>query len=324
MTDNALWDGPIVDAHQHFWDPRLNRQPWLAADANIAFRYGDYRALKRRYLPQDYLADADAHRVVETVYVESEWDPRDPLGETRFIHALAGRCGVPNAVVAQAWLDHSEVLAVLAEQAAFERVRSVRHKPGGPVTPEQVGSLRTLMSDEGWRRGYAALHDLGLHFDLQTPWWNLPEAELLARDFPQTTLILNHAGLPADRSPQGLAGWHVAMASLAEWPNVVVKISGLGLPGRPWRAEDNAWIVRETIAMFGVERTMFASNFPVDGLCGSFNAIYGGFKRIVRDLPRTDQQCLFHSNARQLYRTVPSTHCLAQPTVAASHQRNPA
>ncbi|MNR07464.1 Amidohydrolase [compost metagenome] len=262
--------------------------------------------------------------MVETVYVESEWDHRDPLGETRFIHALADCYGVPNAVVAQARLNHPEALAVLAEQAAFERVRSVRHKPGGPTTPAQVGSCRSLMSDERWRRSYAVLHELGLHFDLQTPWWNLPEAELLARDFPQTTLILNHAGLPADRSPQGLAGWHVAMASLAEWSNVVVKISGLGLAGRPWRAEDNAWIVRETIAMFGVERVMFASNFPVDGLCGSFNTIYDGFKRIVRDLPRADQECLFYSNARQLYRTVPSTIRLAQPEATATHQRNPA
>jgi predicted TIM-barrel fold metal-dependent hydrolase len=82
--------------------------------------------------------------VVETVYVESEWEPSDPLGETRFIHALAGRCGVPNAVVAQAWLDHPEALALLAEQAAFERVRSVRHKPGGPSAPAQVGSSRSL------------------------------------------------------------------------------------------------------------------------------------------------------------------------------------
>jgi predicted TIM-barrel fold metal-dependent hydrolase len=87
------------------------------------------------------------------------------------------------------------------------------------------------MSDEHWRRSYAALQGLGLHFDLQTPWWNLHEAERLARDFPGTTLILNHAGLPSDRSAEGLAGWRLAMARLAEWPNVQVKISGLGQRG---------------------------------------------------------------------------------------------
>lgn len=170
------------------------------------------------------------------------------------------------------------------------------------------------MSDERWRRGYAELARHGLHFDLQTPWWNLPEAEALARDFPQTLLILNHTGLPSDRSEQSLSGWHAAMARLAELPNVAVKISGLGLAGKPWRAENNAWIVRETIAMFGSERAMFASNFPVDSLCGSFDDIYGGFKEIVADLPRSVQEQLFHSNARRIYHTLPTALNLPQGT----------
>lgn len=312
MTE-ALWNGPIIDAHHHFWDPQVNDHPWLAPEANIPFRYGDYSAIKRRYFPEDYLADAGSHHVVQTVYVETEWNPTDPIGETRFIHQLAERYGVPNAVVAQAWLDHPDALAVLTEQATFKCVRSVRHKPGGPASPEQVGGERSLMSDERWRRSFAALQGLGLHFDLQTPWWNLPEAELLARDFPGTTLILNHAGLPSDRSEQGLAAWHGAMSRLAQWPNVQVKISGLGQGGQPWRAEDNAWIVNEVIAMFGSDRAMFASNFPVDSLCGSFDTIYSGFKHIVRDRSLADQERLFYSNAQRVYRCEPSAIELTWP-----------
>ena len=300
-----LWNGPIIDAHHHFWDPAINDHPWLAPEANIAFRYGDYSAIKRRYFPDDYFADAGPHHVVQTVYIETEWNPQDPIGETRFIEGLAARYGVPNAIVAQAWLDHPDAIAVLTEQAAFKCVRSVRHKPGGPTTPEQVGHVRSLMSDERWRRGYAALEGLGLHFDLQSPWWNLHEAERLARDFPRTTLILNHAGLPNDRSAEGLAGWRLAMSRLAQWPNVQVKVSGLGQAGQPWRAKDNAWIVREVIAMFGTDRVMFASNFPVDSLCGSFDDIYSGFKSIVADLPSADQQRLFYSNAQRVYRCEP-------------------
>jgi len=300
-----VWDGPIVDAHHHFWDPAINDHPWLAPEANIPFRYGDYSAIKRRYFPDDYFADAGAHNVVQTVYVETEWNPQDPIGETRFIEGLAARYGVPNAIVAQAWLDHPDAIAVLTEQANFKCVRSVRHKPGGPIAPEQVGHMRSLMSDEHWRRSYATLEGLGLHFDLQTPWWNLHEAERLARDFPGTTLILNHAGLPNDRSAEGLAGWRLAMARLAQWPNVQVKISGLGQGGQRWRAKDNAWIVREVIAMVGCDRAMFASNFPVDSLCGSFDDIYSGFKSIVADFPSADQQRLFYSNAQQVYRCEP-------------------
>ncbi|MFF7063786.1 amidohydrolase family protein [Pseudomonas sp. NPDC008258] len=302
-----LYDGPIVDAHHHFWDPANNPHPWLSGSENIPFRYGDYSAIKRRYFPQDYFADAGTHRVIETVYVETEWDPRDPIGETRFIHTLAARYGAPNAVVAQAWLHAPDAADVIVAQASFERVRSVRHKPGGPTHPSEAGRSRSLMSDEQWRRGYAELGRHGLHFDLQTPWWNLDEAAQLARDFPDTLLILNHAGLPSDRSEQGLANWQAAMARFAECTNVAVKISGIGLPGTPWRADDNAWIVHQVIELFGSERAMFASNFPVDGLCGSFDDIYGGFKRIVADLPRTSQEQLFYRNARRIYRTVPDT-----------------
>lgn len=316
MTE--LWDGPIVDAHQHFWDPSINHHPWLTPEARVAFRYGDYSAIKRRYFPDDYFRDAGTHRVVQTVYVETEWDPSDPIGETRFTELLAARYGVPNAVVAQAWLDHPEAIALLAEQASYRAVRSVRHKPGGPQTPQEVGRVRSLMSDEHWRRSYAALEGLGLHFDLQTPWWNLVEAELLARDFPGTWLILNHAGLPSDRSEQGLKAWHRAMARLARWPNVAVKISGLGQPGKAWRAEDNAWIVRQVIELFGSQRAMFASNFPVDSLCGSFDSIFSGFKQLVADLPRADQQRLFHSNAQQLYRCEPGADARPEPEPARS------
>jgi predicted TIM-barrel fold metal-dependent hydrolase len=70
---------------------------------------------------------------------------------------------------------------VLAGQTAFPLVRGVRHKPGGPATPDALGRQRTLMSDETWRRGYALLEHHGLHLDLQTPWWNLDEAARLAR-----------------------------------------------------------------------------------------------------------------------------------------------
>ncbi|GKX60879.1 amidohydrolase family protein [Leminorella grimontii] len=298
------YNGPIVDAHHHFWQPAINPHPWLADDVMIPFRYGDYASIKREYLPPDYFKDAEKHNVVETVYIDAEWDPKDPMGETAYIHTVAERFGVPNAVVAQAWLDADDAPALLKAQAGYRLVRSVRHKPGGAATPEEAAAgQRTLMSDERWRRGYAELEKNGLHFDLQTPWWNLHEAKRLARDFPNTLIILNHTGLPSDRSPEGLAGWHKAMADFAEVPNAVVKISGIGLKGIPWNIEDNRWIINEAVAIFGADRAMFASNFPVDSLCGSFDTIFSGFKEAVAKRPYDEQQKLFCDNARRYYRT---------------------
>ena len=122
--------------------------------ANYQGTGGDTAPLMRPYLPPDYRADAAGHDIRATVYMEAEWDPADPIGETRFVSGLAVGYGLPNAMVAQAWLHHPDVGTVLAAQAGFPLVRSVRHKPGGPATPQAArDGKRTLMSDERWRRG---------------------------------------------------------------------------------------------------------------------------------------------------------------------------
>ena len=297
---------PIVDAHQHFWDLERNYLPWLCDEPMIPFRYGDYSALRRNYLPRDYFRDAAGHDVVKTVYVETEWDPQDLVGETRWLQEIIAETGFPHAIVAGARLDAPDVEAVLAGHAAFPRVRGVRHKPRAAPSPAevQIGAPGS-MGDPAWRRGYALLDQYRLSFDLQTPWWHLAEAAMLARDFPQTQIILNHTGLPADRSGQGLAGWRQAMQTLASQPNVAVKISGLGQPGQPWTVAANGPIVRDTIAMFGVDRCMFASNFPVDRLCADFHTIFFGFKAMVGDLSETEQRKLFYANAASIYRLDP-------------------
>lgn len=298
-----MYHGPIIDAHLHYWEPDINYHPWLAQGVKIPFRYGDYSALKRRYLPDDYLRDSGpAHDIVASVYVDAEWDPEDPLGETRYIHTIANRFDRPNAMVAQAWLNSEDVREILAAQAKWPLVRSIRHKPGGPATPlEAIAGQRTLMSNDKWRQGFALLEKYGLHFDLQTPWWNFEEAARLAQDFPAVHIILNHTGLPADRTPHGLQAWHQAMKHLAIQENVSVKISGLGQQGQPWTLDSNRWIINETLAIFGTSRCMFASNFPVDSLCTTLNNLWSSFKILTQTLPAGEQQALFYDNARRIY-----------------------
>ena len=297
----------IVDAHQHFWDIGRNYHPWLVDEKMIPFRYGSYAALRRNYLPADYFADVGRHRVVATVHVEAEWDERDPVGETRWLAGLRARTGFPTVAVAQAWLDREDAADILAAQAAFPFVRGIRHKPRAAATPAAVvvGAAGS-MGDRRWRDGYARLARHGLSFDLQTPWWHLGEAAALARDFPGTQIIINHTGLPAERGPEGLAAWRAALATAAREPNVALKISGLGIGGEPWRRAANAPIVRDAIAIFGTDRCMFASNFPVDSLVGSFDTIYSGFQAIVAELPPADRRKLFHDNAVRIYR-IPQT-----------------
>ncbi|RUU09809.1 thioesterase, partial [Mesorhizobium sp. M7A.T.Ca.TU.009.01.3.2] len=92
-----------------------------------------------------------------------------------------------------------------------------------------------------------------------------------------------------------------AMTEFAKRPNVAVKISGIGLPGQPWTVANNRDIVRSIIEIYGVERCLFGSNFPVDSVCGTLDKIFGGYKEITADLGPEAQKRLFHDNAVQFY-----------------------
>lgn len=288
----------IVDAHQHFWDLTRNYYPWLRDEPMIPFRYGDYSAIRKSYLPPDYRKDADGYDIAGTVYVEAEWDPKNPVAEMQYIDGLRRAERLPTVAVAHARLDEPDAQSILERQSAFSFVRSIRHKPRANPAP---GGGPGGMADPLWRRGYALLRRFGLRFDLQTPWWHLHEAADLARAYPDTQIILNHTGLPADRSAQGIEGWKRAMAALAQCPNVAVKVSGIGVPGKAWTADANRDIVLTVIELFGAGRSMFASNFPVDSLCGTFGQIFGGFREIVAHLGASDQRKLFRDNAMRIY-----------------------
>ena len=298
-------DLPIIDAHHHFWDLSQNKNPWLCGAHQIPFRYGDYTAIRRNYLVDDLKRDFAGHNVVKSVHMETEWDPTDPVGESRWLHELHDRTGWPHAVVGQAWFDRDDIAAVLAGHAGFPLLRSVRQKPkAAPSAAAFVPGAPGSMADPKFRQGYRNLARHGLHYDLQTPWWHLGEAADLARDFPDTTIILNHTGLPNDRSPAGIAGWKAAMQRLAAEPNTALKISGIGVPGQAWTPALQGEVVLAAIAIFGVDRCMFASNFPVPSLCATYDEIFSSFKAITAGLAEADRRKLFHDNAVRYYRPV--------------------
>jgi predicted TIM-barrel fold metal-dependent hydrolase len=238
--------------------------------------------LRRPYLVADYRADSQGWDVRRGVYVEAEWDPHDPLGEMAFISRIREGASFPTVAIAQAWLHHDDCAQVLEGHAQHDFVRGIRHKP-------KPG----MMDDAKWRAGYRHLAPLGLHFELQAPWSELEEAARLAGDFPETTIVLNHTGLPY---VEQLGGWRSAMAALAVRPNVAVKISGLG------NVEHKREVVLAAIELFGTDRSMFASNFPVDSLRESFDSIFSGFDEFTRGFSDAERRALFHDNAVRIYR----------------------
>jgi predicted TIM-barrel fold metal-dependent hydrolase len=296
-------DLPIVDAHHHFWDLRSNYYPWLRDRPRIPFRYGSYESICHDFLPADYFAQVGAHHIVGTVMMEGEWDPRAPLGEAHWESSLAARAGFPNAIVGQVWLDRDDVVPVLDAHARSPLVRSVRHKPATVPRADYRADFAApgSMRCDQWRQGYELLASRRLMFELQAPWWHLTEAAELARDFPQVRIVINHTGLPADRSDEGLRQWRQALDAVALFPNVWLKISGLGERDVIWSVERNLPVVRDALASFGIKRCLFASNYPVDSLVVRLDDLFSGFKAMVSNRSPEERLALFHDNAVALY-----------------------
>lgn len=294
---------PIADAHQHFWDLERNYYPWLCDPEPVPFRYGDYSDIRQTYLPTDYRRDTAGFDVVKTVHIEAEHDRARPVAETLWLEEVAAKYGLPTALVAHAQLDGDDAEEVLAAQAQRPMVRGIRHKPAAAGSSEEAcRGAPGSMDDERWRRGYALLEHHGLSFDLQTPWWHLDAAAGLARDFPNIQIIVNHTGLPSDRTNEGLVAWRRGLETVADCENVALKISGLGRPGQPWPPEANGPIIHDAIAIFGADNCMFASNYPVDRLAGAFNKIFSSFQAACAEMSGTDRLALFHDNAERIYR----------------------
>lgn len=293
----------LVDAHHHIWDLGRNYYPWLSDRREEHFFLGDYDALKRDYMPDDYLRDARDHNVLMTVHCEAEWDRNDQVGETRWITEMNGRYGFPNAIVAHAWFHTANSEEVLAAQAAFPLVRGIRSKPVTSLSPRSLtpGAPGT-MQDDAWLSGFSRLERHGFSWDLRVPYWHLREAADVARAFPRTPIVLNHTGFPWDRSEEGLAAWRIGMEVIAREPNVHLKVSEFGLKDQPWDYESNRRIVLDALSIFGVERCMFATNFPVAGLRVPYDTLVHSMKRMLAPYSADERDRFFVRNAVDFYR----------------------
>ena len=298
-------DFDIVDSHHHLFDLQALYYPWLTDKPEAHFLLGDYERLKTDYGVADYRADAAGLRIVKTVHVEAEIDRADPVAETRYLAGVMEKEGMPDGIVAHAWLHEPSSENVLAEQAAFEAVRGIRSKPVTSASAATRGEVRgrtASMQDPNWRRGLGLLPKYGLSWDLRVPYWHLREAAEVCALYPDLMVVVEHTGLPWDRTEKGLAEWRAAMALLAAQDRIHLKVSELGLAGSPWDYADNRRVVREAIEIFGFERCMFASNFPVSGLRISFNDQVRAIAHMVEDCSADERRALFHDTAVRFYR----------------------
>jgi predicted TIM-barrel fold metal-dependent hydrolase len=293
----------LIDAHHHLWDLEANRYPFLSDAPEPHFFLGSYEGIRRNCLPEDYLRDSRGHNVLATVHCEAEMDRATQVRETEWLTAINAQHGFPGAIVAHAWFHIDNAEEILARQAGFPLVRGIRSKPVTARSPDTLtpGAPGT-MQDEKWLRGFALLDKYGLSWDLRVPCWHLAEAAEVARQFPRTPIVLNHTGFPWDRSEEGLAAWRRGMEVLARQPNVHVKVSEFGLKDSPWEYESNRRVVLEAIAIFGIERCLFATNFPVASLRIDYDTLVRSLSRMLADHTEGDRERFFWRNAAAFYR----------------------
>ncbi|TKC92454.1 amidohydrolase [Trinickia terrae] len=294
----------VVDSHVHFWDLSAHHYPWLA-NPSMSF-VGDARDLKHDYLPADLIEDAAEIELLKVVHVEANYDPANPVGETRWLQSLAdtrrGR-DFPNAIVAAADLSQSNAQAVLEAHREYANTRGIRQILNRHSDPLYNYVQQDYLHDDTWRRNFGLLARYGLSFDLQIYPSQMADAAALARAHPDTLLILNHAGMFVDRdSVAGYRAWRDGLRLLASCENVAVKISGLAMFDHRWTVESLRPYVLETIDAFGVERAMFASNFPVDRLFGTYAALWQAYAAIVAGASESERDALFKTNAQRCYR----------------------
>jgi predicted TIM-barrel fold metal-dependent hydrolase len=293
----------IVDGHHHLWDLTNHRYPWLQ-DYVREMWIGDYSPIRRDYLVSDFVRDSGPSGVVKSVHLQAMWDPSDPAGETRWLQECHARHGFPSAVVAYANPAAEGFEALLQEHRRSAIVRGIRMDLNWHQNPlYRFAEKPDYMRQREWLAGFARLEPLGLSFDLQVYLGEqAADAIALVRRFPGVQFILNHGGLPADRTPDGLKRWAAGVAALADHPNVATKVSGFDMFDHRWTVDTLGPVVRTVVEAFGPERAMFASNFPVSGLYRDYSSLVASYCTILSDWSETDMAKFFYDNALRIYR----------------------
>ncbi|WP_293906484.1 amidohydrolase family protein [Phenylobacterium sp.] len=330
---------PIVDPHHHLWDRSM-----APAQAGPQHPFLTAIAPAQRYLLDELLADiGSGHNVIATVFLDCVAFYRAdvpealrPVGETEFVNGVAamsasgiyGPSRVCAGIVGRADLTLGDGVQAVLEahvQAGGGRFRGIRVGAAWDADPEVLGPLNRphggqYLRDD-FRAGFRHLAPMGLSFDAWLLEPQLPDLIDLARAFPDTTIILNHAGTPLGRGRySGRLGerfpvWRDNIGELARSPNVHVKLGGLGMACcnfPSFLAEPRAssaqlageWApyVETCIEGFGAGRCMFESNFPVDmGAC-SYATLWNAFKRIVGGASAGEKAALFSGTATNVYR----------------------
>ncbi|WP_315797589.1 amidohydrolase family protein [Bradyrhizobium sp. SZCCHNRI3043] len=289
-----------VDAHHHIW--RQADLPWLVGPMQPRI-FGPYESIRRDYPIEEYLGDIAGSGVTQSVYVQTNWAKDGFEEEAAWVQRTADQHGYPHAIVAYADLAVDDARPQFDRLARYPLVRGVRMQLHWHENPlYRFAESPDLCSQRNVRANMARLADYGWSFDLQVFAGQMAGAAALAESCPAVTFVLQHAGMLEDRSPAGRAQWRAGMHKLAACRNVVSKLSGLGTFIRRNDPADVADVVRETFAIFGPERCLFGSNFPIEKLWTDYRTLVAAYEAAIHGLDKRTRAQVMGETARRVYR----------------------
>jgi predicted TIM-barrel fold metal-dependent hydrolase len=290
----------MIDGHFHIW--RQADLPWLLGPMQPRI-FGPYEPIRRDYPIEEYLADATAAGVTQSVYVQANWAVERALDEAAFVAEASRRSGFPIAIVGYADMLAEDVrpqLDALAKEPSVRGVRMQLHWHENPLY--RFATEPDLARGATLQRNVARLSDYDLSFDLQVFAGQMAGAAELADACPDVTFVLQHAGMLVDRSPAGMLAWRKGMKLLARRPNVASKLSGLGTFLRRNDAAHVAAVVKDTVRLFGAGRCLFGSNFPIEKLWTSYADLAAAHSAAIAHLAPAERAAITGGTAQRVYR----------------------
>ena len=288
----------IVDAHHHTW--RKADLPWLSGPIQPRI-FGPYEAVRRDYLIDEFLADLAGTGVTKSVYVQTNWPKENFEAEVAWVSQIADQSGWPHGIVGYADVTVDDIRPQLDRLTKYKLMRGVRMQlHWHENTTYRFAARPDLATDPKVQRNIARLADYGWSFDLQMFAPQMAGAAQLAAACPKVTFILQHAGMLEDLSEKGWAEWRAGMKLLAAQPNVMSKTSALGTFIHRNDPAHIAAIVRETVALFGAQRTLFGSNFPIEKLWTTYPELIAAHRAAAAQLTDADARALMHDTAMRV------------------------
>jgi len=294
----------IIDAHHHLWAPQTPELDigyvWLK-DIGAPKPFGDPTPIQRDYLLPEFLAEPAPRALMGSVHVQA--DPRipDPVAETAFVQKISDDSGHKIKIVGFADLASGDFAAQIEGHLAHENVVGIRQIISHvPDRPEISFAQTNLLDDAIWRAQFALLSDHGLRFDLQLYPEQMQQAASFLANHPKVSVVIDHLGSPYDSTKEGLALWEEGMAALAALDHVYVKLSGYAMFFRGALDGATTHVTHRILDLFGAERVMFGSNFPVDSLHLTYPQIIEFLLTNIGPDSATRNR-IFHHNASVFY-----------------------